>query len=109
MRAATSKPAWYAKRGLPCPGEVIAHRIEMLRRKQLRPQTREDMLAMRQQFIDTLTEMRAEGAIEEEEMPALIEEINAMPMPRKQEMAMTKRRGKRPVPLRKEYPDHGTE
>ena len=108
MRAATSKPAWYERRGLPVPAEVIQHRIEMLRRKEMRVLDRDALLTLREEFRVSMHEMRDEGDIEDHEVPDLLAQINAMPLPRKQDMAMAKDGKMKPVPLRKEYPS-GTE
>lgn len=107
MRAATNKPAWYERRGLTVPAAVIQHRIEMLRRKQMRKQTREDLLAMRAEYEQTLAEMAETGEMPRDEAEGVARTINTMPLPRKQEMGLSKGKMK-PVPLRKEYPS-GTE
>jgi hypothetical protein len=109
MRAATNKPAWYQRKGLPVPHGVISHRLEMLRRKQMRTQTSEDLMKMRAEFAETLAEMRAEGAVEEEEIAGLEATINTMPLTRKQGMHTNTAGTKKLTPLRKEYPGDGTE
>lgn len=80
MRAATSKPGHYTKRGLPVPPAVRMRQAQMSGRKLRRRKAAQELADFRRGLEMQADEMMEDGDITEEEYGEYIMAVHAVPL-----------------------------